>query len=213
MNSSSPLPSLPTDIKETRNPLQILESVKAIVQNSHFVLASGKHSDTYINKDALYPHPAITSLLAANIAQEARTLNSDVVVGPALGGIILSQWVAWHLSIITGQTVYSCYAEKRDNEFILTRGYDAIVQGKRVLVVEDILTTGTSARKTVQAVQRASGNVVGVAALCNRGSVIAHDLGTETLLFLSHIEATLYDQEECPLCKDNVPVNTTLGKG
>jgi orotate phosphoribosyltransferase len=96
---------------------------------------------------------------------------------------------------------------------IFRRGYDALVAGRRVLVVEDILTTGGSARTVVQAVEKAGGTVVGVAALCNRGGVTADLLGSPQLYSLASVPLESWSAEECPLCASGVPVNTRLGKG
>jgi orotate phosphoribosyltransferase len=82
-----------------------------------------------------------------------------------------------------------------------------------VLVVEDILTTGGSARQVVEAVQRQGGSVVGVGALCNRGDVSAATLGAPALFALTAVPLTSYAPEECPLCAAGVPINTRVGKG
>ncbi|MYE38389.1 MAG: phosphoribosyltransferase [Candidatus Spechtbacteria bacterium SB0662_bin_43] len=203
---------MPPEAKQNAT-IALLESVGAIVRKSHIVLSSGRHTDTYINKDAIYPHTSVTSLFAAEIAQQVRALNSTAVVGPAMGGIILAQWVAWHLSVIRGKTVYACYAEKQGEEFILSRGYDSLIKDKRTLVVEDVITTGAATRKTIQAVKESGGTVVGVAALCNRGTITESNLGIAHLSCLVSLPLATYDPEECPLCKQEIPINTTLGKG
>lgn len=91
--------------------------------NGHFVGVSGKHLDTYITKDALLPHTTEVSKIAKLIAEKAKNLKADVVVGPALGGIILSQWVAYHLTKLKGKEILSFYTEKRgEGDQVFTRG-------------------------------------------------------------------------------------------
>ena len=117
--------------------IEILTKVGAILPQSHFVGTSGLHMDTYVNKDFLYPHTKETSEVCRLFADKFKDENIEVVVGPALGGIILSQWTAYHLSEICGKEILGIYTEKSpEGGQIYTRGYDSYVKGKRVLVVE-----------------------------------------------------------------------------
>src|SRR3990167_8842425 len=142
--------------------LEILKKTGALLTNGHFVGTSGKHIDTYINKDALYTHPEETSQVCRMIAQKAKDFEIDVVVGPALGGIVLSQWTAYHLSKIKNKDIMAVYTEKTpEGGQKFTRGYDKIVEGKNILIVEDAPTTGGSAKKVVDVVQAAAGKVAG----------------------------------------------------
>jgi orotate phosphoribosyltransferase len=142
----------------------------------------------------------------------------DVVVGPVLGGIVLSQWAAHHLNQhrTSGETL-AVYAEKasdgRDKQFFFGRGYNQYIAGKNILVVEDVLTTGGSARQVIELVRGLGGNVIGLSALCNRGNVRSPDVGCVTISELVSIDLETYAPEDCPLCRENVPVNTELGKG
>lgn len=197
--------------------LDLLADVGAIVTDDHLVYTSGRHGSTYVNKDALYPHTAGISAVCARIAAEFAAAAVEVVAGPTVGGVIMAQWTAHHLSQRYGREVLAVYAEEEGagegRRRLFRRGYDALVAGRRVLVVEDILTTGLSARLVVQAVQAAGGTVVGVGALCNRGDVSAAALGAPALFSLTSVPMLTYAPEECPLCAAGVPVNTRLGKG
>ena len=124
--------------------IQTLIKVGAILPKDHFVGTSGVHFDTYINKDALFLFTKETSEIGKAFAEAHKHLDIDVVAGPTMGGIILSQWVAHHLSEMKGKQILSVYAEKKDGELNMTRGYDRVVAGKNVLVVEDLTTTGGS---------------------------------------------------------------------
>src|SRR5579871_1810665 len=92
--------------------MDMLKETGAVIADSHFVLASGKHAGIYINKDALYPHTSAASVVCRDFAEKVRGLPIDVVVGPALGGIILSQWTAFHLSELRSQEIFGVYTEK-----------------------------------------------------------------------------------------------------
>lgn len=194
--------------------LEVLQKVGAF-RTGHFVFTSGLHADMYVNKDALYPHTTETSRLCREMAVRFRDKNIEAVSGPAIGAAILAQWVAYHLSEMTGREVYAAGAEK-DGEggFVLRRGYDKIVEGKNVLVVEDLTTTGGSIKRAIDAVRTAGGNVVGAIALCNRGEVTKEMIGNPPIfdqLVKLHLEQ--WPESECELCQGNIPVNTDIGHG
>ena len=198
--------------------MQMFSDVGAIVTGSHFVYTSGRHSSVYINKDALYLHTETISALCKLMVEPYDPAQVDVVVGPVLGGIVLSQWAAHHLNPrrTSGETL-AVYAEKasdgRDKQFFLGRGYNRYITGKNVLVVEDVLTTGGSARQVIDLVRGLGGNVVGLSALCNRGGVRSSDVGDVPVSALVSIDLDTYAPEDCPLCREHMPVNTELGKG
>ncbi|HEY7419329.1 MAG TPA: orotate phosphoribosyltransferase [Ktedonobacteraceae bacterium] len=198
--------------------MQIFIDAGAIVRNSHFVYTSGRHSSVYINKDAVYLHTNSISQLCQEMARPYDAQAIDAVVGPAMGGIVLSQWVAHSLNARrTGGEVLAIYAEKGtdgvNKQFFFGRGYDKYVSGKNVLVVEDVLTTGGSVRQIVELVRSHGGNVVGLAALCNRGNVQPETVGDVPVHALISIDLATYVPEDCPFCKEGVPINTELGKG
>jgi orotate phosphoribosyltransferase len=122
--------------------LTILQAHGALIVDSHIVYTSGKHGSAYVNKDAIYPYTESVSRLCEAIADHFRGSAIDVVAAPAIGGVILSQWVAHHLQARRCDAI-AVYAEKSaDGTFEFRRGYDRLLAGRRVLVVEDILTTG-----------------------------------------------------------------------
>lgn len=188
-----------------------------VIINGHFVLTSKTHklhSATYVNKDLVFAHPEKVSLICHEIAWEFIRFNIEVVATPKSGAIALGQSVAAHLSQLTRKEVLAVYAEKDDEgKFFLGREYGRLTCEKRVLVVDDVLTTGGSIVGTMDAVQASNGRAVGVGLLCNRGGLKARDLGVQKL----HAEVNLwledYDPDDCPLCRDGVPVNTNLGHG
>ncbi len=216
--------------------LDIFGRAGAIITNSHIVYTSGKHGTAYVNKDALYPHTRETSQLCLEIAERFVDDKVKVVVAPAVGGVILSQWVAFHLTKITGREVLGVYAEREvssfrhpdsigvldapiktayaeTGRFIIKRGYDKLVVGERSLVVEDIINTGHSIDKTIKAVRAAGGDVVVAGSLCNRGGIKPEHLEISRLDSLVNIKMDAWDEVDCPLCKQNVPINTDVGHG
>ena len=193
----------------------ILARTGAIVTDNHFVYTSGKHGPCYINKDAIYPFTEETSKLCEKLAARFLDREVDVVVAPAVGAIILAQWTAHHLHYFTGKEVLAVYADKQENgDFVIKRGYEKLIPFNRVLVIEDLFTTGGSARKVVEAVRALDGYVTGVGGIANRGRVTAKDVGDVPKFFaLLDIEMSAYDETDCPLCKAGIPVNIQLGHG
>src|SRR6185437_12078676 len=143
--------------------LDLLKQTGALLMDSHFVGTSGRHMAIYINKDALYPHTNQTSRMGEFFAEKNQAFDIDIVAAPALGGIILSTWTAYHLSRLKKKETLGVYTEKNaEKDQVFTRGYDALVKGKNVLVIEDLTTTGGSVRKVVNSVKNVGGNVVQV---------------------------------------------------
>ena len=178
----------------------LLRSTGAILEG-HFQLASGRHSGTYIEKFRIMEDPAATVALCGMIAGHYRGSGITLVVGPAMGGIVLAYETARQLGI------KSIYAEKDGNGgLFFDRGF-AIAPGQPVLVVDDVLTTGGSVRKTLELVESAGGKVAGVAFLIDRtnGGV---DFGVP--FFASHaMEVLSYPADDCPLCREGLPLVQT----
>jgi orotate phosphoribosyltransferase len=198
--------------------MQILSEVNAVISNSHVVYTSGKHGNAYVNKDALYVHPEHTAELCQMMADQYDANKIDVVAGPTVGGVILSQWVAYHLNKKrSGGETLSIYAEEEvsgeEKKRIFKRGYDKNIPNKNVLVVEDVVTTGGSARKVIEAVRALGGNVVGLSVLCNRGGIKPEDVGGVPINALTNVKLDAFEADGCPLCAKNIPINTAVGKG
>lgn len=180
--------------------LEIFKKTNAI-RTGHFELTSGRHSDTYVQKRSILPHTQEVSELCQMIAEDFRDEKVGVVAGIATGAIILSHEVAVHLSRITGETIPNVFAEKKGESFEFFEDYQDVIQGERVLVVEDVLTTGGSVAKVIQEIRKLGGEVVGVGALCNRGGVKAEDIGITTLKALINLSIRSWPAEECTHCK------------
>lgn len=204
---------------KSENPRDILIESGAVMEG-HFVLKSGRHSSVYVNKDAIYTNPVTVSILGADLGVPFREDSVGAVVGPAIGGVILAHCTAKFLSLDNKLMspdkpgVRSLFADKDDEfGFVIKRGYDAYVADRRVLLVEDILTTGSSIRATAEAVRRAGGTIVGVAAICNRGKCTAESLGVPKLNALVSMDLGTWSPDECPLCESRTPINVNVGHG
>ena len=194
--------------------LDVLQKVGAF-RSGHFVLTSGRHSDSYVNKDAMYAYTYELSRLCKTMAERFKDKDVEVVIGPAVAAAILAQWVAYHMTNLRKKEVYAVYADKDgQGGFIIKRGYDQLIKGKRALVVEDLTTTGESIKKVVGAAHAAGAHVAGAVAIVNRGEVKKGDAGNPdefTSLVNLHLES--WEETECELCGKKIPVNTDVGHG
>jgi len=182
----------------------------------HFVLKSGRHGDAYVNKALITTDTGVTEFLCAIIAFHFRDKGMELVAGPTVGAVPFTQWIADWLTRFTGKKVAAIYVDEGDDsERILKRGYKDMVDGKKVLGIEDILTTGGSAKKTVDALTEAGANVVGLAAIVNRNPEenTAEFFGVPELLCLVSRPFPDYDAGECPLCASGTPINVEVGHG
>ncbi|MBM3224452.1 MAG: orotate phosphoribosyltransferase, partial [Candidatus Tectomicrobia bacterium] len=170
--------------------LQLLRSTEAVLEG-HFLLTSGLHSGGYVQCAKVLQYPRHAEALGRWIAEQFRTTPIDLVISPAVGGIIIGQEVARALD------VRAVFSERENGAMTLRRGLE-VVPGERVLVVEDVTTTGGSVREVMQAVQARAGQVVGVGAVLNR-SPEAIDMGVPFHpLATLHLQS--YAPEACPLC-------------
>lgn len=191
-----------------------LEKMGAILRDDHFVYTKGGHGSEYVNKDALFKHPDALKVLCKHIADAFKDHDIEVVLGPAIGGALIAQWVAFLLPQMTGRPLVTIYADKEDGGFVLKRGYDAEVPGKKVLVVEDILNTGGTVKQIVELAREHGGTVTAVGAICNRGNVRIADIGHPPKLYsVVSVSMNVYDAGVCPLCAAGKPINTKIGKG
>ena len=176
--------------------LAILEQTGAYLQG-HFLLTSGRHSDRYFEKFRVLEHPEHTERLCAELARRFGDVPVDVVMGPAIGGIIIAYEVARHLG------ARAIFAEREAGQMRLRRGF-AIQPRENVLVVEDVITTGGSVREVIELVEGTNGRIQGVGLLMDRsGGTI--DLGYR-LEALVTAEIKSYAPGKCPFCKQGVPM-------
>lgn len=170
----------------------------SVVIKGHFKLRSGKHSGSYINKDLIYSNPKLFALVLDELGKRVASLNFDILVGVPMAGIVLASPLSCVLDKIL------VYPDKVDNDEILfKRGYDKILKGKKVVIMEDIVTTGGSVNKTIKAITDCEGEVVGICSIWNRSPNINH-FGSLPHNSLIEKEVLSYDPECCPFCSDKI---------
>jgi orotate phosphoribosyltransferase len=171
--------------------------IKAIFQecgallSGHFLLSSGNHSDAYLEKFRIFEQPVIHSRLISELLQHFAGSKIDLVMGPALGGVIMASEAARQLG------ARAVYAEKEGGKLTLRRGFKLDPQ-ERVLIVDDIVTTGGSVRETLEIARNTKVNIIGIAVLADRsgGKV---DFGIKHTALLK-LDLPIFSPEKCPLC-------------
>ncbi len=178
---------------------RVLEEISAL-QSGHFLLASGRHSDRYVEKFELLRRPKLVEAACAELIRRLPWRDIDIVAGPTTGGILLAYEVARQLGALAA---YAERAEAGAAQRVFRRG-TTFSEGARVLVVDDILTTGGSVRETLAALQGYPVVVLGVAVLVDR-STAPVELGVP-LIALARLEIASWDAAECPLCRERLPL-------
>jgi orotate phosphoribosyltransferase len=174
----------------------ILEESGAVLRG-HFVLTSGRHSDTYFEKFRILERPTVLTELCAVIAREFRDKGVEVVAGPTTGGIIVAFEVARQLG------VPALYIESEDGQKTLRRGA-SVEPGARVLIVDDVLTTGLSLREVERLLHQKNADVMGAAVLIDRSE---SDLGISVPVFGAYrVEAKSYASDDVPDWLKMVPI-------
>jgi orotate phosphoribosyltransferase len=171
--------------------LDIYQRTGALL-SGHFLLSSGLHSDRYLQSALVLQQPNIATRLCAALAESFKDERIQVVIAPALGGVFVSHETARALG------VRALFAERVNGELTLRRGF-TIKQGERVLVVEDVITTGKSTRETIDVVRKAGGTVVAAASLVDRSGGKA-DLGVPYRSLVT-LDVPTYTADNCPMCK------------
>jgi orotate phosphoribosyltransferase len=188
----------------TRDALLDLFRRSGALLEGHFRLTSGLHSSGYLQCALVLQHPAHAEALGRAIAERTRSLRPTAVLSPALGGVVIGHEVGRALG------VRAFFAERQDGELTLRRGF-VVAENDRVLVVEDVLTTGGSTRETMQVARASGGQVVGAASIVNRSGPSTGS-GQSAALFdvpfasLLDIDLPTYEPDKCPLCAKGLPV-------
>ena len=176
--------------------LAALKDAEAI-RTGHFVLTSGRHSATYVQCARILEDPALTTRLAETAVERLpEGLDVDLVAAPAVGGLIIGFAVAQALG------VKFIFSEREQGAMVFRRAF-AVPENARVLVVEDVVTTGGSVGEVIDLVRAAGGEVVGVVSLIDRGGEKKFDAPFWPLL---RLEVESWLPESCSLCADDVPV-------
>lgn len=174
--------------------IKLLKESDALLEG-HFLLSSGKHSDRYVQCAKLLQYPDKAAKALSLVVEKVKDLDIDIVVGPAMGGII----VAYELARQLGKP--AIFTEREEGEMKIKRGFN-IEKDQRVLIAEDVVTTGKSAYEAIKVVEEYGGIIVGIGCLADRSSGdIKYPLYAGTKL-----EIKTYSVENCPLCKEELPI-------
>lgn len=178
---------------------EVLESLRAAdaLRSGHFVLTSGRHSDSYVQCARILEDPDLTTSLAETaVSRLPSNLKVDTVAAPAVGGIIIGFAVAQAMG------VKFIFSEREEGRMVFRRSFE-ISPGERVLVVEDVVTTGGSVAEVIDLIESAGGIVAGVVSLIDRGGDKSFDRDFWPLLKL---EVESWDAASCSLCASGIPV-------
>lgn len=177
--------------------LSLLNKTGALLQG-HYRLSSGLHSQNYVQCAILLQHPRNAKAIGEALASKVRPLRPHKIVAPALGGLIIGYTVSEALGISM------VFTERKDGAMMLRRGFK-IAQGERVVIVEDVVTTGKSTRETAAVVAEHGGLVFGFASILNRsGNNNPFDAPYESLMSLA-LQA--WSETECPLCAQGMQLD------
>ncbi len=169
----------------------VLTRLRAL-QNGHFRLTSGLHSEVYIQCAKLFEHPKESAELCSLLVKDFLHFGVQTVVGPAIGGIILAYEVARTLG------VRNIFAERENGKMTLRRGF-SVSSGEKVLVVEDVVTTGGSVKEVLGLLRAAGAEIIGVSSIVDRSNGIV-DFGVPFFPLMT-MKVTNWEEKDCPLCK------------
>ena len=172
--------------------LEIYKKTGAVL-HGHFILTSGRHSDTYMQSAKIFVDTDSSEKLCKALAEKLSDIEVDLVISPAIGGILMGYEVARQLK------KPNIFAERENGVMTLRRGF-TIPQGAKVLVVEDVVTTGGSVKEVIELVKSLGGEVVAVASITDRSNGKV-DFGVKYVALIS-MDIVSYEPEECPLCKE-----------
>lgn len=166
----------------------------------HFLLSSGKHSNRYVQCARLLQYPDKAEKVVAKIVEKVKNLDVDLIVGPAMGGIV----VAYELGRQLGKP--SIFTEREDNIMTLRRGFE-VKEGQKILISEDVVTTGKSSLETLKVLESDGAKVVGLACLVDRtgnddGYILREDGEKLPIYSAMKLHIDTYESDNCPLCKN-----------
>jgi orotate phosphoribosyltransferase len=175
----------------------LLEETGALL-TGHFRLSSGLHSPNYVQCALLLEHPRNAKAIGQALGERIRELDAEKIVSPALGGVVIGYAVAEALGLP------SVFTERKDGQMTLRRGF-RVMPKERVVIVEDVVTTGKSTRETADVIEQQGGIVVGYASILNRSGKPNPFGGGYHCLLALNLET--YEEKACPLCAKGVPLD------
>lgn len=177
--------------------LDIFRSTGALLEG-HFKLTSGRHSNTYFQCAKVLQHPEHLSAVCNKIAGHFRQKGVETVISPAIGGIVVGTETGRQLGVKT------IFAERKDGSMTIRRGF-SVAPGEKVLVIEDVITTGGSVQEVIELLKSAGAVIIGVGCVVDRSNGKVR-LTDDQYAVLS-MEVISYTPEECPLCKEGIEID------
>lgn len=177
-----------------RESIEVLKECEAFLEG-HFLLSSGRHSGAYCQMAYLQQYPDKCAEVMAHVAEKLKDTDVDVIVGPAMGGIVY----AYELGRQLGKR--AIFTERENNVMTLRRGFE-IQKGEKVLITEDVVTTGKSSMETAKVIEELGGEVVGIACIVDRR---VNEIFCPVYSAMQ-LEIATYEADECPLCKEGIPL-------
>jgi orotate phosphoribosyltransferase, Thermus family len=175
--------------------IDTLKEVGALLEG-HFLLSSGRHSDRYCQCAKLLQYPDKAAKVLKVVADKLKDVDFDMVVGPAMGGVVVS----YELARQTGKP--GIFAERQDGNMTIRRGFE-IEKGQKVIISEDVITTGKSFLEVAEIIKSLGGEVVGICCIVDRR---AEGVEIEYPMYSAvKLQVKSYEKESCPLCKEGTP--------
>ncbi|KGG79737.1 orotate phosphoribosyltransferase [Caloranaerobacter azorensis H53214] len=176
--------------------IEILKECDALLEG-HFLLSSGKHSDRYVQCAKVLRYPDFAEKVLKVVVDKVKDLKIDKVVGPAMGGVIVSYEMGRQLG------KEAIFTERKDGVMQLRRGFK-INKGDKILITEDVVTTGKSSLEVKDVIEKFGGEVIGIACIVDRRADNV-DLGLPVFSAIK-LDIKTYDKGDCPLCKKGLPI-------
>ncbi len=178
----------------TNEVLNLLEQTEGVL-HGHFCLTSGLHSDIYFQCAKLYQYPGITEKLGKMLAEKLSDIEFDTIVAPAIGAVIIGYETAKNAK------KRNLFVERKDGIMQLRRGY-TLKKGERVVIIEDVITTARTIKETTEAIKEFEPEIVAV------GCIVDRTKGKTgyNIKSLMQIDPVVYEPENCPLCKEGIPL-------
>jgi orotate phosphoribosyltransferase len=178
---------------------KILEKTNVLLEG-HFLLTSGKHSGKYMQCAKIFEYPDQSEIICSQLVQKIKNsikTRIDVVIGPAIGAILLSYEIARQLGI------RSVFGERKNGKMVLGRSF-SIKSNENVLIVEDVITTGGSVKEIIEILKKNQANILGIGMIIDRQNKKNNfEIPFESVL---KVKIKTFDKDECPFCKENIPL-------
>lgn len=168
------------------------------IKKGHFIRKSGRHTDCFVQCSHLFENCELGEAVCASLAGKLKDIQADIVLGAAIGGVLPAFLVAKELK------KPNIFCERKDGALLLSRGF-RILEGSSVLIVEDEVTTGSSVREMIEMVYALGARPVAVACFVDKSNQTL-DFGIPFISLIKQ-EVSAFKQEDCPLCKENIPLD------